>query len=1087
MSLLILNEWRLLMRRPEWWLLLVVAPLFGLALAAGMSVQPHENPITLAYILKVNSALLVLGLPWCCGLLASFFYLRDQTANMAELINAVPQSRARILFSRFLCFVLAGASLSVMAQVCMLGWFEFRYGVQFVLWTHAILPMLWLLAFITLPTLCLYGAILLFVSSISKKPVVMYLVIAALFIVYISLATATGSPLLAKSYVVDDGLYQVMFYADWLGLTPLNHNLPDTHSTLFSPLSVFWFNRVAVLLCAGGLISLALKKSAFTTDKKSAKSQLVDERKQSVAARANISYQPQTVTRINLTGFAHLCSLQFELSVLNWRFLLAMLGLALICLQEMIGGHAWAGPFGVIVANSNDVINRVMWDVVPGFGILLLVWWSDELIRRDKSFRFNELVQAAAMSAGAHFVQKWLILVSQIVILLLVTVLCCVLTQLIISTEIDCLALLEFMLYAGLPLLYLGTVMLAVQAIVVRRMIAICINLLILVAGFTPLPGLIGITHPLSQLFQTPLAGWDSILGYSANLSGFWAFSDLWLTVAAVLALIAFYAFHQTGNDSRLRHWWALASYPARIALGCGLIVCAALAFNIHQQLKSEQELVTAEQRDHARVLYELRYADYLTKAQPVITKVFNDVQFYPEKREVKFNGYYLLENKTDSAISTLLVGQYITAPLCGIEVRQQARYQFDADTFQYLITLAEPLQPGASLQLDYCLTLEQSGYALAQGHLRFSNRFNYVRTIPFLPTVGYQIEYQLRGKKRLEYALDLREFDSHQQRLDYPQYKQAEGFDWVEMESRITTDSGHTAVGQGELLSQNEQNGRVTFHYKTTRAIRNAEAYIEFDNQIYARASGSQHNVNIEVFYPPALDDNIALTLDATADTIDFLTRVIAPYPGKNLSLFAMPEFGASGYALPQMILLNNKMSFRAKQAGENSFSQVYRRSAHETAHQWFGHLLGNGIPADSAFLVESLAKYTELVLLEKHRGKQEMHNLIRYEERRYFNSLRISGLPAKSMVAATSNADLYSRATLVFAKLRDTVGDEAIQTSLHDLWQQHQYPGHPASSLDFVKLLKQHSEAKWHGLIDQLLLSREPVSDWWTPVETE
>ena len=75
-------------------------------------------------------------------------------------------------------------------------------------------------------------------------------------------------------------------------------------------------------------------------------------------------------------------------------------------------------------------------------------------------------------------------------------------------------------------------------------------------------------------------------------------------------------------------------------------------------------------------------------------------------------------------------------------------------------------------------------------------------------------------------------------------------------------------------------------------------------------------------------------------------------------------------------------------------------------------------------------------------------------------------------ALVDATENHDLYSRAPLVFAILREKLGDEMICEALGQLWQQHAYPKTPAPSLDFVRALKLQVTEEQKELVDELLL---------------
>ncbi|MBV7266080.1 hypothetical protein [Erythrobacter ani] len=78
----------------------------------------------------------------------------------------------------------------------------------------------------------------------------------------------------------------------------------------------------------------------------------------------------------------------------------------------------------------------------------------------------------------------------------------------------------------------------------------------------------------------------------------------------------------------------------------------------------------------------------------------------------------------------------------------------------------------------------------------------------------------------------------------------------------------------------------------------------------------------------------------------------------------------GCTGFAFPQIIQVSARLAFRAEPDEGAGFSRAYRRSAHETAHHWFGHLLGHDILDERAFLVGSLAKYVGFRVMERGFG---------------------------------------------------------------------------------------------------------------------
>ena len=110
---------------------------------------------------------------------------------------------------------------------------------------------------------------------------------------------------------------------------------------------------------------------------------------------------------------------------------------------------------------------------------------------------------------------------------------------------------------------------------------------------------------------------------------------------------------------------------------------------------------------------------------------------------------------------------------------------------------------------------------------------------------------------------------------------------------------------------------------------------------------------------------------------------------------------------------------------------------------------------------------------MLEKHFGSETKDALVAYEQTRYERAQRFYLEPPRSIIDATSSHQQYSQATLVFDKLRNKVGDDVIIKSLRMLWQQHGYPKTPATSYDFIRVLKENTSKNNHEFIDQLFLT--------------
>lgn len=124
-------------------------------------------------------------------------------------------------------------------------------------------------------------------------------------------------------------------------------------------------------------------------------------------------------------------------------------------------------------------------------------------------------------------------------------------------------------------------------------------------------------------------------------------------------------------------------------------------------------------------------------------------------------------------------------------------------------------------------------------------------------------------------------------------------------------------------------------------------------------------------VVVPPPLPSpahNAQAVADHSARAIDFFSRRFGPYPYTSLTLTQMPGELSQGW--PSLVFLSSSSFLTVEEQNRLRLSQAERMLnstviAHETAHQWWGDLVGWKSYRDQ-WLVEALANYSSLMFLE-------------------------------------------------------------------------------------------------------------------------
>ncbi|MCJ8322141.1 MAG: hypothetical protein MJK12_21105, partial [Colwellia sp.] len=689
---------------------------------------------------------------------------------------------------------------------------------------------------------------------------------------------------------------------------------------------------------------------------------------------------------------------------------------------------------------------------------------------RDKSFNIAELIAATPISSRQLICGQIVALGLLIIMLVLLTFVGSSLAELASGSE----WLLDHYLLqlglSGLPLFLLGTLFICIHHLCRSSITAGGIVALILLIKFSAIMTSLGMTHTLWNIAGSPLQEPDNFWGYSASISVYLPYMAVWLVACISLVMFACSRSHRgTGLDKL-----SIKGLPKSVLLSFTVTLLSAMI--LHFALVDDKPLTNSAKREAFKAQYEVSFGEWQHKAQPSIIHIDSEIDIYPEQEFANFKLSYTLENRTASPINEVLVGRYGNYSFGDISLEGATLVEFDDELNQAVYQFSKMLMPGEQRILHAEFSFKQSQLWPHRSHQVVKPKFSYFRANPLIPTVGYQTEYQLNNAQiRAKYKLTKVENFAPSELFEN-ETGEAGSYQWASLSTVISTKEGHHAISQGELVDNWQQGQRSFFKFQTKKPVRAIPTWLSVP---YSALSQNVQGTTLNV-YSPGKNAAAKINLKAMADTLTWFAQHITPYAGAQLNLFAVPDIGSGSYSVPQIMLVNYTKGFRAAPSENAVFDQRYRRVVYETAKQWFGHGLGNGVPTDRSFLSESMAKYIELVIIEKHYGKEGMLALVEMEQKRFDNSERNNMQKPLALIDATQKHVIHSRATLVFVELRQTVGDNNIIAALKSLWQQHAYPNKPATSMDFVRALKLHSPVVHHSLITELFLSNaESVED--------
>lgn len=511
----------------------------------------------------------------------------------------------------------------------------------------------------------------------------------------------------------------------------------------------------------------------------------------------------------------------------------------------------------------------------------------------------------------------------------------------------------------------------------------------------------IGIERKLFVYGSDPGWSYSDMNGFGASIGPWLWYKAFWFAWAVLLALIA-KACWVRGRERRVR----LTRESVVLAMGavCAIVLTGGFIFI------NDAPDATAAAETHPR------------SAQPELTATKLQVELYPQRHAFAVRGTYHLVNRTTQPIATLHV---VTND--AVETRINGRKADD-----HLYALGRPLQPGQSLDLQFDARYEPNAFRAASSPIR-DNGTNFDPK-PWLPLIGWSEE---RDEIRSLHDVAARRDTTERERI---------GLDVV-----IATDDDQHVVAPGTLRRTWTSNGRRYFHYATDGPIRNIYAFF---SARYAVRKARWGNIPIEVWHHPEHAANVDRIIRSAQASLAYYTKHFGPYPHAQLRFVEFPRNTMLLRAYPGTIMYSEVFAMVNPADDARDLDLPFAVTAHEIAHQWWGHQI---VPADvegAPLLTESLAWYSAMMVVRDAYGEEHLTRLLEMMRREYLNPRAKAGVP---LLRATDHFDVYRKGPFAMYALRDAVGEERINAALRALLARHGAARPPfPTSLDLYAQLR-------------------------------
>jgi ABC-2 type transport system permease protein len=670
------------------------------------------------------------------------------------------------------------------------------------------------------------------------------------------------------------------------------------------------------------------------------------------------------------------------------------------------------------------------WVMVP----LLIIFFSGELVWRERDARLAENVDATPVPDWVLFLGKFLGLALVLVALMAVVMLVGVLRQ-VISGYYDFqvgqylqilfgIQLLEFLLFAALAF--------AVVAVVNQKYLGQLIALIAYV--LLMFSGVLGIEHNLLVYGRSPAWSHTDMRGFGATLEPWLWFKLYWAAWALLLAIMARLLWVR-GRESgvktrlgiaRLRFNRATAGIAAMT-----VVLILTLGGFIFYNTNVLNEYITDEEMVERRADYERQYGKYEGKPQPQRTATNLRIEIHPARRSATMRGSYRLVNRSAVPIDSIHLEPAFYVKTRVTFDRPARQVVADEKLGHSIYALDEPLQPGDSMTLSFDVLYEPRGFR--NGGFRASGAGMGVvengtyLTGGALPVIGYQPMRELwsaedRRKHGLPRQVTLAELG------DIAPDLAAEPP--ATFEAIVGTDADQVAVAPGELRRTWSEGGRRYFHYVSDVPIIGTDVFFSAD---YAVHRERWKEVDVQIFLHPGHAEHLQRLLRSVRASLDYYSTQFGPYPYRFLQIVEQPgNFLGMGVDGSGVVTGGEGFFMLDPQGKVGSFDAIFEIVAHEMGHQWWGMQLKPAFAEGGGVISEGLAWYSAMQLVKNVKGREALRRFMSFmREPNPWPPIR-TGLPLLRAMDPWAN---YRKGPYAMHALSVYVGEARVNGALRSL----------------------------------------------------
>ncbi len=709
------------------------------------------------------------------------------------------------------------------------------------------------------------------------------------------------------------------------------------------------------------------------------------------------------------------------------------------------------------------------------FILIILVFFSGELVWRDRDVQLNEVIDSTPHSTLVPLFSKTLSLFSLSIVIHVALVFIAIIYQLISGfTEIDLLLYIKDYMYNMFPVYFtMCSLLVAIQVIVNNKYIGYLVSVIVLL-GFDIILLILDVNSNMLSIGSTPYMIYSDLNGFGpSNIGVFW-FSLYWILFSLFLLSLSGMIWNRGAKKSFKERLKSINSNTSRsysivvLSIGTLWVLTASFVFYNTQILNSYK---SSDKYEELAVSYEKDYKKFKDLPFPKIIEAKYNIDIFPEKKTADVLALLTVTNKIDIPIDSILINVSKQWDL-SFDFPNASLISKNEDHGVHFYLIDPPMLPGDTLIVEIRNKYQTKGFSNGGETTSIVKNGSFLNNFEILPGIGYDPGKEIGDKnKRKKLGLPPKE---RMPKLEVEcgdncdKNYLTQGFsDYINVESIISTNIDQIAIAPGSLIKEWVENNRKYYQYKLDHPSQNFYSFISADYQVAKR---KWKDVDIEVYYDEKHSVNIDMMLNAVEKSLDYYTKNFGPYYHKQARIIEFPRFSTFAQAFPGTMPYSESFGFIIDLEDEEDNNVIDAVIAHEMAHQWWAHQLVGADMQGGTLTSEAFSEYSSLMTLKNiSKTPMKMREFLKYDHDRYLRG-RSGELEKELPLYKVENQQYihYGKGSVILYALQDYIGEEKVNNAMKEFLEKYRYKTPYPTSLDFLEILESKVPDSLNYLID-------------------